>query len=103
MGLLDSVGGFVKDAGDGVARAAGNGYKAASDTWNSALEDAKAGANVVAASFRDSDLAAPFASGTNRYDAFVIIPCSASTLSKISYGIGDTLITRAAQWTSRPA
>ncbi len=55
MGLLDSVGGFVKDAGDGVARAAGNGYKAASDTWNSALEDAKAGANVVAASVRDSD------------------------------------------------
>jgi hypothetical protein len=55
MGLLDSVGGFVKDAGDGIARAAGNGYKAANDTWNSALEDAKVGANVVAASVRDSD------------------------------------------------
>lgn len=51
----------------------------------------------VTASFSDGDLSSPFASGTNRYDAFVIVPCSASTLSKISFGIGDTLITRAAQ------
>jgi 4-hydroxy-3-polyprenylbenzoate decarboxylase len=46
--------------------------------------------------FPDSDLAAPFASGSNRYDAFVIVPCSGSTLGKIASGIGDTLITRAA-------
>lgn len=46
--------------------------------------------------FRDSDLAAPFSSGTNRYDAFVIVPCSTSTLAKIATGIADTLITRAA-------
>jgi 4-hydroxy-3-polyprenylbenzoate decarboxylase len=46
--------------------------------------------------FRDSDLAAPFSSGTNRYDAFVIVPCSTSTLAKIAAGIADTLITRAA-------
>src|SRR5262249_5371767 len=26
--------------------------------------------------FADADLAAPFASGSNRYDAFVVIPCS---------------------------
>jgi flavin prenyltransferase len=47
--------------------------------------------------FADGDLAAPFSSGSNRYDAFVIVPCSASTLSKIAAGIGDTLITRSAQ------
>ena len=47
--------------------------------------------------FPDPDLAAPFASGSNRYDALVIIPCSVSTLAKIAVGIGDTLITRAAQ------
>jgi 4-hydroxy-3-polyprenylbenzoate decarboxylase len=47
--------------------------------------------------YPDSDLAAPFASGSNRYDAFVIVPCSLSTLAKIAAGIGDTLITRAAQ------
>jgi 4-hydroxy-3-polyprenylbenzoate decarboxylase len=45
----------------------------------------------------DKDLAAPFSSGTNRYDAFVIIPCSISTLAKIAAGMADTLITRCAQ------
>ncbi len=47
--------------------------------------------------FLDGDLAAPFASGSNRYDALVVIPCSVSTLAKIAAGIADTLITRAAQ------
>lgn len=46
--------------------------------------------------FADSDLAAPFSSGTIRHDAFVIVPCSASTMGKIAGGIADTLITRAA-------
>jgi flavin prenyltransferase len=47
--------------------------------------------------FSDDDLTAPTASGTNRFDAFVILPCSTSTLGKIASGIGDTLITRTAQ------
>jgi 4-hydroxy-3-polyprenylbenzoate decarboxylase len=47
--------------------------------------------------FSDDDLAAPMASGTNRFDAYVILPCSTSTLGKIASGIGDTLITRTAQ------
>ena len=47
--------------------------------------------------FQDSDLAAPFSSGSNRYDALVVIPCSVSTLAKMAVGIADTLITRAAQ------
>ncbi len=47
--------------------------------------------------FPDNDLSAPFASGSNRYDALVVIPCSLSTLGKIAGGITDTLITRAAQ------
>ena len=55
MGLLDSVGGFIKDAGDGIAHAAGNGYKAAGDAWNTAVEDAKAAANVVGTVVRDAD------------------------------------------------
>ena len=46
--------------------------------------------------FRDDDLAAPFSSGSNRYDAMVVIPCSVSTLAKIATGIADTLVTRAA-------
>jgi 4-hydroxy-3-polyprenylbenzoate decarboxylase len=47
--------------------------------------------------FSDDDLTAPMASGSNAFDAFVIIPASTSTLGKIASGIGDTLITRTAQ------
>ena len=47
--------------------------------------------------FSNDDLTAPLASGSNRFDAFVIIPCSTSTLGKVASGIGDTLITRTAQ------
>jgi 4-hydroxy-3-polyprenylbenzoate decarboxylase len=44
----------------------------------------------------DSDLAAPFSSGGNHFDAMVVLPCSASTMAKIACGIGDTLLTRTA-------
>lgn len=44
----------------------------------------------------DHDLSQTFSSGTNPLDAMVIIPCSTTTLGKISAGIGDTFITRAA-------
>ena len=47
--------------------------------------------------FSNDDLTAPLASGSNKFDAFVIIPCSTSTVGKIASGIGDTLITRTAQ------
>lgn len=50
----------------------------------------------VQRTFADNDLAAPFSSGSQRVDAFVIVPCSVSTLAKIAAGIADTLITRAA-------
>ncbi len=50
----------------------------------------------VKRTFADTDLAAPFSSGSQRVDAFVIVPCSVSTLAKIAAGIADTLITRAA-------
>lgn len=47
--------------------------------------------------FQNDDLTAPLASGSNRFDAYVILPCSTSTLGKIASGIGETLITRTAQ------
>jgi len=47
--------------------------------------------------FANEDLHAPLASGSNPLDAFVIIPCTVSTLGKIASGLGDTLITRLAQ------
>jgi len=51
----------------------------------------------VTGAFSDADLTAPPASGSNRFDAFVIIPASTSTVGKIASGLGDTLITRTAQ------
>jgi 4-hydroxy-3-polyprenylbenzoate decarboxylase len=47
--------------------------------------------------FQNDDLTAPLASGSNKFDAYVILPCSTSTLGKIASSIGDTLITRTAQ------
>lgn len=44
----------------------------------------------------DNDIGAITASGSFKSDAMVIIPCSMNTLSKISYGIADNLLTRTA-------
>lgn len=51
---------------------------------------------LVVKSFSDRDLANPFASGSNPFDAMVVIPCSLSTMARIATGIADSLITRAA-------
>lgn len=42
------------------------------------------------------DFDAPFASGSNAYDAMVIVPCSQGLLGRIAHGTGETLIERAA-------
>lgn len=47
-------------------------------------------------SYDNSDLYSPLASGSVRFDAMVIAPCSTSTMSKIACGIADNLITRVA-------
>lgn len=46
--------------------------------------------------FTTTDFSAPFASGSGRYDTMIIVPCSMGTLGRISSGISNDLITRAA-------
>lgn len=45
-------------------------------------------------SYADDDLFAPIASGSCRYDALVVAPCSESSVAKFACGLGDTLISR---------
>lgn len=46
--------------------------------------------------FHDQDLSAPLSSGSVRYDAMVILPCSMTTLARIAHGLADTLTARCA-------
>jgi len=47
-------------------------------------------------SYNNRQMDAPIASGSSRWDAMVICPCTMSTASKIAQGISDNLVTRAA-------
>ncbi|MGB9636542.1 MAG: UbiX family flavin prenyltransferase [Thermoplasmata archaeon] len=46
--------------------------------------------------YKNTDMNADIASGSVKYDACVIVPCSMNTLAKIASGISDNLITRVA-------
>jgi len=46
--------------------------------------------------YKNSDIAAPIASGSFPSDAMIIAPCSMNTLAKIACGIADNLVTRTA-------
>ena len=46
--------------------------------------------------FSTKDFTAPFASGSAKYDALIIVPCSMGTLGRIAAGVSNDLITRGA-------
>ncbi|MBL7784211.1 MAG: UbiX family flavin prenyltransferase [Saprospiraceae bacterium] len=46
--------------------------------------------------YEKNDFFAPFASGSARYDAMIVCPCSMGVLARIATGISNDLITRAA-------
>ena len=52
---------------------------------------------LAARTYSDDDLGAPIASGSYPTRAMVIVPCSANTAAKVALGLGDSLLTRAAQ------
>ena len=46
-------------------------------------------------SFDNYDMGASICSGSSKFDAMVIVPCSMTTMAKLATGIGDNVITRA--------
>ena len=51
-------------------------------------------APYVTTIFSNEDMNAPLASGTVPFDQYVIVPCSLTTLGRLSNGIGENLIAR---------
>lgn len=45
---------------------------------------------------KTNDMHVPFVSGSNAFDAMVIIPCSMGTLARVAHGISDSVLLRAA-------
>jgi flavin prenyltransferase len=46
--------------------------------------------------YEGRDYNAPFASGSARYDAMLVLPASMSSIARIAHGVSDDLLTRAA-------
>ncbi len=46
--------------------------------------------------YSKNDFSAPFASGSGKFDTMIVVPCSMGTLGRISAGISNDLLTRAA-------
>lgn len=67
----------------------------AKQVWQTELND-DSYKNFSARYFQTKDFTAPFASGSAKYDALVIIPCSMGTLGRIAAGVSNDLITRGA-------
>lgn len=67
--------------------------RVAADELGDSLEELAALADVV---HPNKDVGASIASGSFRTVGMVVVPCSATTLSKVAWGVCDNLLTRAA-------
>jgi 4-hydroxy-3-polyprenylbenzoate decarboxylase len=67
----------------------------AKEVWRTELGD-ESYDQTEARNFHTKDFSAPFASGSAKYDALVIVPCSMGTLGRIAAGMSNDLITRSA-------
>jgi flavin prenyltransferase len=67
----------------------------AKEVWRTELED-ESYQQAEGRLFSTRDFSAPFASGSAKYDALIIVPCSMGTLGRIAAGISNDLITRGA-------
>jgi flavin prenyltransferase len=67
----------------------------AKDIWKSELgnEDFT---NYPVKFYDKNNFNAPFASGSARYNIMIVCPCSMGTLSRITHGVSNDLVTRAA-------
>lgn len=67
----------------------------AKEIWQAELEndDFK---NYPVTFYEKNNFYAPFASGSGKYNIMIVCPCSMGTLSRISNGISNDLVTRAA-------
>jgi 4-hydroxy-3-polyprenylbenzoate decarboxylase len=66
----------------------------ASDVVKQELDDFKIPSNV--AQHSENDMNVPFVSGSTRFDAMVVVPCSMATLGRIASGSSDSVLLRAA-------
>ena len=67
----------------------------AKEVWKTELAD-ESYKNFKVKTYSTNDFTAPFASGSGKYNTFIIIPCSMGTLGRIAAGVSNDLITRAA-------
>jgi 4-hydroxy-3-polyprenylbenzoate decarboxylase len=66
----------------------------ASEVAKQELDDFAVPSNVLHHS--EHDMRVPFVSGSARFDAMVIVPCSMATLGRIASGCSDSVLLRAA-------
>ncbi len=89
--LLDKLTG-LKEQCDEISLVMSDNAK---DVWELELENKKY-QDYDFKYYDKNNFMAPFASGSAKYDALIICPCSMGTLARISSGISNDLITRAA-------